>query len=73
MPRIRCLYLDCLFRDDRYCSAASIEIDPDIGCATYTPMGGETPDNWDDEEILDDWDIEILDDDEKNEAWLDEI
>jgi len=32
MPRIRCHYLDCVFLDDGYCSAAAIEIDPDVGC-----------------------------------------
>ncbi len=35
MPRIHCHYLDCVFLDGKYCSAASIELDPDLGCKTY--------------------------------------
>jgi len=38
MPRIRCHYLDCIFLDERYCSAAAIEINPDAGCLTIPPM-----------------------------------
>ena len=37
MPRIRCHYMDCIFLDEGYCSAAAVEIDPDTGCATYSP------------------------------------
>ena len=37
MPRIRCHYLDCVFLDEGYCSAALVEVDPDTGCNTYSP------------------------------------
>ena len=37
MPRIRCHYTDCVFVDDGYCGAAAVELDPDTGCATYSP------------------------------------
>ena len=37
MPRIRCHYMDCIFIDEGFCSAAAVEIDPDTGCATYSP------------------------------------
>ena len=36
MPRIRCHYIDCIFTDDGYCSAAAVEIDPDTSCVTFT-------------------------------------
>ena len=51
MPRIRCHYLDCVFLDDGYCSAAQVEIDPDTGCNTYSPNAeAATGDEWDEEE-----------------------
>ena len=37
MPRIKCHYIDCVFVDEGYCSAALVEIDPDTGCDTYSP------------------------------------
>ena len=43
MPRIRCFYLDCNFLDDGVCSAAAVQIDPDEGCLTYSPMDAEIP------------------------------
>ena len=55
MPKIRCHYLDCLFLDDRYCSAAAIELNPDTGCQTYTPNEETQLGNWEEEEELDDW------------------
>ena len=36
MPRIRCHYVDCVFLDDGYCGAAAVEVDPDMGCMTYS-------------------------------------
>ena len=56
MPKIRCHYLDCLFLDERYCSAAAVEINPDSGCLTYTPNEETTAKSWDEDEELDDWD-----------------
>lgn len=67
MPRIRCHYMDCIFIDDGFCSAAAIEIDPDTGCATYSPSEDEVPD-WD-EEDLGDWENE---EDEEDDLWLDD-
>ena len=49
MPRIKCHYIDCVFLDDGYCSAAAVEIDPDTGCATYSPSD-EAKGEWDEEE-----------------------
>jgi len=76
MPRIRCLYLDCIFLDDNFCKAPSVEIDPDLGCATHVPAGGDSLEGkWDEEETLEDWDTEDLDIDDGGdvEDWLDEI
>ena len=68
MPRIRCLYLDCNFLDDNYCTAVKVEIDPDMGCATYLPVGeGDLldDDEWDteDDDEYAGWDTEDIDED----------
>jgi hypothetical protein len=67
MARIRCHYADCVFLDEGYCSAAAIEIDPDTGCATYTPNEEAAKDDWEEEE-LDEWEDEEADDEEE-ESW----
>lgn len=74
MPRIRCHYLDCAFLDDGYCSAGMVEIDPDSGCATYSPIAGtETEDEWDEEEELEEWEEgEDEDEDLSEDLWVDE-
>lgn len=36
MPRIRCLYEECVFVSKGYCVATSIELDPEDGCLTYS-------------------------------------
>jgi hypothetical protein len=72
MPRIKCHYLDCVFLDEGYCSAAAVEIDPDTGCATYSPTDGvaKKDDDWDEEDEAEDWDEE--DGDEEDDEWLEE-
>lgn len=66
MPRIRCHYIDCVFLDDNYCGAAAVEIDPDMGCMTYSrPDDVDSEDEWESDE----WDELDEDDDE---LWLDE-
>ena len=49
MPRIKCHYVDCVFLDEGYCSAAAVEIDPDTGCATYSPSD-QAAEEWEEEE-----------------------
>jgi hypothetical protein len=73
MPRIRCHYVDCVFLDDGYCSAAAIEIDPDVGCMTYSRADDiEDEKDWDDEEEeLEEWD-EIEEEEDDDDSWLDE-
>ena len=68
MPRIRCHYLDCIFLDERYCSAAAIEVNPDAGCLTYSPNEEDhAGSSWEDEE-LDDWD-EMGGEDDHEDLW----
>ena len=72
MPRIRCHYVDCVFLDDGFCGAPSIEVDPDLGCTTYSRAGDlDVDEDWEDEESeLDEWD-DIVDDDD-DDLWLDD-
>ena len=73
MPRIRCHYIDCVFLDDGYCGAAAVEIDPDLGCQTYSRADELDVDtDWDDDEEdeLEEW--EDLEEDEDEDLWLDE-
>lgn len=62
MPRIKCHYIECVFVDEGYCSAAAVEIDPDTGCNTYSPSE-EIDDDWDEEEETE-WDDEEEEDDD---------
>lgn len=74
MPRIRCHYNDCVFIDDGYCGAAAIEVDPDVGCMTYSRADDlDVEDEWeeDEEEELDEWE-EVDGEDEEEEVWLDD-
>lgn len=72
MPRIRCLYLDCAFLDDGFCSAASVEIDPDNGCKTYSPSAeSNLEDEWDEEEELEEWEELEDDEEEDDDLWAD--
>jgi hypothetical protein len=61
--------MDCIFIDEGYCSAAAVEIDPDTGCATYSPSEDDIEDDWD-EEDLEDWESEG--EDEEDELWVDD-
>lgn len=71
MPRIRCHYADCVFLDESYCSAAAIELDPDTGCATYSPTDEAAAENeWDAEET-EDWEEDELEE-EDDDLWEDE-
>ena len=67
MPRIRCHYLDCVFIDEGFCSAAAVEVDPDTGCATYSPTEGKEGEWEEEEEEQDEWEEE--DEEEETELW----
>jgi len=70
MPRIRCHYVDCVFIDDGYCSAAAVELDPDTGCATFSPNEEAASEEWEEEE-LEEWEEEELEE-EEDDIWSDE-
>ncbi len=80
MPRIRCHYLDCVFLDEGYCSAAAVEIDPDDGCMTYSQLDeANLEEDWEEEEAIDEWDEEEIDEiediedlEEEEDLWEDE-
>ena len=70
MPRIKCHYADCVFLDDGYCSAAAVEIDPDTGCATFSPTDAAAAEgDWGEDEELEEWEE---DEDEEDDEWLEE-
>lgn len=62
MPRIKCHYIDCVFIDEGFCSAAAVEIDPDTGCTTYSPTE-EVEEEWEEEEWEEEDEIWEEDDD----------
>jgi hypothetical protein len=73
MPRIRCHYLDCVFLDEGYCSAALVEVDPDTGCNTYSPNAeANSDDEWDEEEDEEWEEIEEEEGEEDEDIWTDE-
>jgi hypothetical protein len=73
MPRIRCHYLDCVFLDEGYCSAAAIELDPDSGCMTYSRTAeAKTEEDWEDEDELEEWEELEGDEEEDEDLWLDD-
>ena len=70
MPRIKCHYIDCVFLDEGYCSAAAIELDPDTGCATYSPSDEAlATEDWEEEE--EEWEEDEAED-EDDELWDEE-
>ena len=72
MPRIKCHYMDCVFIDEGLCSAAAVEIDPDTGCATYSPTDeAAAEDEWEAEEEGEEWDEEDLEE-EDDDLWDEE-
>jgi hypothetical protein len=73
MPRIRCHYIDCVFLDDGYCGAAAIELDPDVGCMTFSRANDlDSENDWEEEEEeSDEWE-ELDIDEEDEEMWLDD-
>jgi len=73
MARIRCHYLDCAFLDEGYCSAAQIELDPDTGCATYSPNAeAAANEDWEDNNEDEEWEEVDGDDEDEDEMWNDE-
>jgi len=59
--------------DEGYCGAAAVELDPDVGCMTFSRSEDtQVEGDWEeDEEDLEDWE-EVELDEEDEELWLDE-
>ena len=57
MPRIRCHYVDCVYLEAGMCTADEIELDPEMGCLTYTQAEEE------------EWEEIDLEEDEEDEEW----
>jgi hypothetical protein len=62
-----------VFLDDGYCGAAAIELDPDVGCMTFSRADDLDSENeWEEEEEeSDEWEEMDLDE-EDEELWLDD-
>ncbi len=73
MPRIHCRYIDCVFLEDGFCGANSVNLDPDEGCLTYRRIGDVPEDEDLEEELEEFWEEEddalYQDDDDE---WMDE-
>ncbi|WP_448593633.1 hypothetical protein [Thermoflexus hugenholtzii] len=77
MPRIRCHYVDCVYLEAGMCTADEIELDPEMGCLTYTQAEEE---EWGEEEVIpeeeeelelddEEWEEIDLEEDEEDEEW----
>ena len=74
MPRIRCRYDDCVFLEEGFCGAAAIELEPELGCLTFSRVGDVEPkeeEEWDEEE-LDELEEDDLEEDEDDDLWDDD-
>jgi hypothetical protein len=72
MPKIRCLYVGCVYLEKGYCTAPLINVDPDEGCLTFTQLDDPFEDaSWEEElgemEGFEEWDEDDFDDD-----WMDD-
>ena len=75
MPRIRCRYSDCVYLEDGFCGANSVDLDPDEGCLTYMRIG-DVPEgeDWEPDDMEEFWEEEddplYLDD--EDDDWLED-
>jgi hypothetical protein len=81
MPRIRCRYIDCAYLESGYCGADQIDLDPEMGCLTYSQeeevLPKEEEEEWEEEELdEEEWEEDLdeeldedLDEDEDDEDW----
>jgi len=84
MPRIRCRYVDCIYLESGFCGTDQIDLDPELGCLTYTQeeedLGIDKEEEWEEEKVLDEeegeeeeeWDEEELEDEELDDDDSDE-
>ncbi len=80
MPRIRCRYIDCIFLESSFCGTDQIDLDPELGCLTYTQEEEDSAvgkeEEWEEEKAVDEkeeeWDEDELEDEELDEEDFDE-
>lgn len=80
MPRIRCRYVDCIYLESGFCGTDQIDLDPELGCLTYTQeeedLTIDKEEEWEEGKVLDDeeeeWDEEEIEDEELDDEDLDE-
>lgn len=68
MPRIRCHYDGCIHLEAGFCSADAVELDPEMGCLTFTQ---EETENLSEDVEEEDWDADLLEEEEEEEEWED--
>ena len=82
MPRIRCRYVECIYVEAGFCGTDQIDLDPELGCLTFTQEEEDLPidkeEEWEEEQGLDEdeeWEEDELEDldeddlDEDDEDW----
>ena len=71
MPRIRCRYVDCVYLESGFCGADQIDLDPELGCLTYTQEEEELPKeaDWEEEEEEE----QVLGEEEEEEEWDEDL
>jgi len=71
MPRIRCRYVDCVYLESGFCGADQIDLDPELGCLTYTQEEEELPKeaDWEEEEEEE----QVLEEEEEEEEWDEDL
>jgi hypothetical protein len=82
MPRIRCRYVDCIYLESGFCGTDQIDLDPELGCLTYTQeeedLSIDKDEEWEEDKVLDEEeedeerDEEELEDEELDDDDLDE-
>ncbi len=61
MPRIRCRYIDCKNLESGFCGADQVDLDPELGCLTYTQEDEDLLK----EQVLEEEEEEALDEEEE--------
>jgi len=84
MPRIRCRYVDCIYLESGFCGTDQIDLDPELGCLTYTQeeedLGIDKEEEWEEDKVLgeeeeeeeEEWDEEELEEEELDDDDSDE-
>ena len=73
MPRIRCRYVDCVYLESGFCGADQIDLDPELGCLTYTQEEEVLPKEADWEEEEEEEEVQVLDEEEEEEEWDEDL